>query len=64
MTVYFPMVNFGNTVYLKYTDLFAAAVVASEILLLNLGNLLKLSSCNNIFSGIVQISEPVSIKAI
>ena len=58
------MVNFGNTVYLKNTELFSAAVVASEILLLNLDNLLKLSSCNIIFSGIVEISEPVSIKAI
>ena len=58
------MVNFGDTVYLKKTELFSAAVVASEILLLNLGNLLKLSFCNKIFLGIVQISEPVSIKAI
>ena len=58
------MVNFGNTIYLKNTELFSAAVVASEILLLNLDNLLKLSFYNKIFSGIVQISEPVSIKAI
>ena len=58
------MVNFGNTVYLKNTDLFSAAVVASEILLLNLGNLLKLSFCNIIFSGIVQTSETISIKPI
>ena len=57
------MVNFGNTVYLQNTELFSAAVVASELLLLNLGNLLKFF-CNKVFSGIVQISETISIKAI
>ena len=55
------MVNFGNTVYLKNTELFSAAVVASEILLINLGNL-KLSFCNKIFQGLCKYLSPYQSK--
>ena len=57
------MVTFGKTVFFKNTEWFSEAVVAAEISLLNLGNLLKFSCCNKIFSGMVEISEPVSISA-